>query len=952
MESIIGQMKHSLEKGFIDRHHTESSRFKPELLINDKRANQHVLTSLVDELVASRSFLFSVAFITESGLATLKSQLLDLHHQGVHGNILTSTYQQFNQPKVFRELQKLKNVEVRISDIEAFHSKGYIFEHDEYHSMIIGSSNLTASALKVNYEWNVKLNSHENGEIVYHFREQFHDMWEKATPLTDAWIAAYSANYKPFWQDRVAEMPAPYDTNPPEKAVQIEPNNMQLAALQGITGVRDRMEDRALVISATGTGKTYLAAFDVRRFRPRKMLFTAHREQILHKAKEAFQDVLGGADDDFGIVAGSRRETDARYVFATVQTLTQPDTLQQFQPETFDYILIDESHRAGAATYQRLLDHFDPQFLLGMTATPERTDGYDLFQLFHYNLAYEIRLQEALEEDMLAPFHYFGVTDLEVEGENKRPTFSRLISDERVDRIVDKMTYYGHAGERLCGLMFCSSKKEAEALSEALNARGFRTKALTGEDPQDVRKREVERLEQGELDYLVTVDIFNEGIDIPALNQIVMLRATASSIVFVQQLGRGLRKHREKPFVTVIDFVANYSTNYVIPIALSGDRSQNKEEVRRKMIDQSYLQGTSTINFEAVAKERIYRSINSAKMNDLPALKEAYRYVKNRIGRPPLLYDFIDHHSLDPVVIASKKAHYGLFLEAMREEAPALDGQDAYVLRLLTQELLSGKRLQEIVLLEMLLANGEVTEAAFIEQLQEEGLPHHDAVRRSVRRVLTLAFFVEKEREKYGDTPLLTFHQGRYELTDMMKERRKHPDFMKLAEDVLRTARRRGERYDQQVPFTRFEKYTRKDACRLLNWDNNEQATIYGYKTKHGSCPIFTTYEKHEVAESVDYDDRFLNPEVFHWYTRSRRTTASAEVKEIIEAPERDIDLHLFVKKNDDEGRDFYYMGALLPDKQSVVDTTMPGEETIPVVTMNFLLEQKLDQQMYDYLHE
>ncbi|WP_404406217.1 DUF3427 domain-containing protein [Jeotgalibacillus malaysiensis] len=955
MNEMIKQLQHSLEKGFINRNHTQFSRFKPELLVNQPGKRQDVLTSLTDELKACQSFLFSVAFITESGLATLKSYLLDLHEKGIKGKILTSTYQYFNQPKVFRELLKLKNVEVRIAEVEGFHSKGYIFQHDEYYSLIVGSSNLTANALKVNYEWNVKMTSHENGDIVHHFRDQFQDMWDQAVSLNDQWIDRYEKAFRENLPDRVADFPGTYTVNRLKDSLEIEPNKMQDAALQGIVEIRKAEEKRALIVSATGTGKTYLAAFDVRRVRPKRMLFVVHREQILKKAKADFQQVLGGNEAEFGILSGTSRDTNAKYLFATVQTMSKPETMAQFDPGAFDYILIDESHRAGSQTYQRMIDYFEPDFMLGMTATPERTDGYDLFKLFHYNIAYEIRLQEALEEDMLCPFHYFGVTDLEIDGtEREAEVFRHLLSEERVNQIIEKTDYYGHSGERVCGLMFCSSKREAYALSLELNKRGYRTIALTGDDSQEKRSEEVTKLEEGQLDYILTVDIFNEGIDIPSVNQVVMLRQTESSIIFIQQLGRGLRKHDTKDFVTVIDFIGNYQNNYLIPIALSGDRSQNKDAVRRKMIDRSYIKGTSTINFEAIAKERVYASIQQAKLTHISVMKDAYQELKNRIGRIPMMEDFYDHHSIDPVVIADKKDHYGAFLKAMKEETPELSQHHHQVLTFLSKEILSGKRIHEALLLWNLIESDKMNVASFKEILEHEGARSDINTLKSMDRVLNLTFFKTADQMKYGSEPLIVLKDDQYTLSGKLKELLENQWFAKLVKDVLAVSLKRGKLYDQSVPLTRLQKYSRKDACWLLNWDKDEQSTIYGYKTKHKTCPIFVTYHKQDDVEaSVNYGDTFINPEVFHWYTRSRRRMTSSEVLEITESQQRGNTLHLFVKKDDDEGGDFYYAGEVTPDSDSVEETVMQsGDESLPVVTMNLMLEESIDRQIYDYLHE
>src|SRR5690625_892621 len=367
MEEIIQNLQDSLYEGFIDRDYHKKGRYKPRLLFNNPKGNESVLEVLTQQLEKSSSFLFSVAFITESGLATLKAQLLDLKLKGIKGRILTSTFLQFNQPKVFHELLKLTNVEVRIANIDGFHSKGYIFQHDSYYSLIVGSSNLTAAALKQNHEWNVKLNSLEDGDIVYHFLNQFEDIWEQSTVLTEQWIKQYSKSYiSPFVhsnKEYIADFSADYDINAMKKAVEIKPNSMQQTALYSLKSVRDNGANRALIISATGTGKTYLSAFDVRRYRPRKMLFIAHREQILKQAKMDYMRLLGGSENDFSLLSGRHKDVDSKYLFATIQTLSKDETLHTFDTTEFDYILIDEVHKAGAQSYQKVIDYFEPDFL-------------------------------------------------------------------------------------------------------------------------------------------------------------------------------------------------------------------------------------------------------------------------------------------------------------------------------------------------------------------------------------------------------------------------------------------------------------------------------------------------------------------------------------------------------------------------------------------------------------
>ncbi|MCJ8014183.1 DEAD/DEAH box helicase [Paenibacillus sp. KQZ6P-2] len=961
MEDSIQHLNNSLSWAFINQEQESLDKYKPKLLVNNIETSNYVLTPLLEELDHCRSFIFSVAFITESGLATLKSHLADLKMRGITGKILTSNYLNFNQPKIYKELLKITNIEVRLTDLSGFHAKGYVFQHEGYSTIIMGSSNLTAAALKSNYEWNVKLTSFKYGGLLEQFQSEFEKIWDKAIPLTEKWIDAYQILYEEVQKaDRMARRVLPLTPETPKSVFSsIMPNKMQKNALRNLQDLRRSGEHKGLVISATGTGKTYLSAFDVRNFAPNRMLFIVHREQILQKAMIDYQRIIGGKDSDYGILSGTSRDTDAKYLFATIQTISKSSTLSNFDPEEFDYILIDEVHKAGASSYHKIIDYFKPKFLLGMTATPERTDDFNIYELFDYNIAYEIRLQEALEEDMLCPFHYFGVTDFEYNGQTIDDTtmLSQLVANERVSYLIEKIEYYGYSGEAVKGLIFCSRKEEAMQLSDILNTRGYRTRALTGDDSQEERTHCVTDLEAGDLDYILTVDIFNEGIDIPCINQVVMLRQTQSSIVFVQQLGRGLRKHSDKEFVTIIDFIGNYKNNYLIPVALSGDKSQNKDNIRRHMKDTSYIKGVSTINFEDVARHQIFRSISNSNLTALKILREAYFQLKNRLNRIPRLIDYVENDSIDPLIFTDEHSSYYHFLQKIKETIPQLSEQEHKYVVMLSAEVLSGKRRHEIILLELLFKKEQVTYEEYVYALTEHGCSTDTQTIDSVKRVLDMSFFTEPTRKKYGTTPVVMFMQDeQFVLHPVMKNSLQNNSyFSEIVSDLIHTASRISEQYVCSEQLTLYKKYSRKDSCKLLNWHNDESSTMYGYKTKHQTCPIFVTYHKHDGVEaSTNYQEEFVSSEVLKWSTRSRRTLESEEVKTIIEADDRMIDLHVFVKKDDAEGTEFYYLGKAHPDQESAVQAYMldKNDEFIPVVHMNLVLERSIESKLYGYLTE
>ncbi|MGG0663212.1 DEAD/DEAH box helicase [Viridibacillus arvi] len=958
MEHLISKIESSLHKGFIDQNKHVSAQFKPKLLTN--KAHENVLSTLLQELKTCKTFTFSIAFITEGGLATLKTMLYDLEKKGIKGRILTSTFLSFNQPKMFKELLKLKNVEVRLTSVKGFHSKGYIFEHEDYYSLIVGSSNLTDSALKTNFEWNVFLTSLEEGEVIHHFKNQFEDAWHEGTLLTDEWIAAYAQNYiaAPFIKtnsSNIIEMRTEYLTNTLAESLIIKPNKMQNEALQQIKALRATGAKKGLIISATGTGKTYLSAFDVRNFQPKKMLFIVHREQILKKAMSDYRTILGGNEVDYGILSGNFKEVKARYLFATIQTISSERYLQQFESNEFDYILIDEVHRAGAKSYQTIFNYFEPEFLLGMTATPERTDNFNIYELFDYNIAYEIRLQAALEEDMLCPFHYFGVTEYEKEGViiDEVTELQKLVSHERVQHIIKKINYYGFSGDKVRGLMFCSSKEEARQLSDTLNEQGLKTCALTGDHSQNEREEAIKKLTSGELEYILTVDIFNEGIDIPFLNQIVMLRQTQSSIIFIQQLGRGLRKHDSKDYVTIIDFIGNYKNNYLIPIALSGDRSMNKDNVRRRTVNTDYIQGVSTISFEEIAKKRIFEAINNTNLSTLKILKETYSELKNRLGKIPSLLDFMHQESLDPEVIVNYSDNYYSFLIKMKEELPSLTTYELKTLSMFSLELLNGKRIHEILLIDILLKNGSITKCEFIKLVKNFGTYLEEETIQSVENILSLNFFVTVAREKYGNKPLIVLDNDYYKFSDEIAQSLKNENYKKFIEDIIGCALEKNKQYDSTQPFTIYKKYSRKDVCRLLNWESNEEGTLNGGHVKSNTCPIFVNYHKVEDDATVHYMDEFLSNEVFKWCSTKNRKITAKDIAPIVKSDSKNTTVHLFVKKHNGEGKDFYYLGNVKVDESSAInDHLIDKGKAYNVVTMNMILEHPVEYSMYHYLVE
>jgi superfamily II DNA or RNA helicase len=939
--------KDSLLTGFIDKSLNSEVLYQPELLVNRKIPRKKVLSTIIKELENCEIFYIAVAFVTKSGVASLMNTFKILEERGVKGKILVSQYLNFTQPEALKSLLKFKNIELKIITKENSHSKGYIFKHSNYYNLVIGSSNLTSAALSTNKEWNMKVSARNSSSIVDKVLKEFQDDFEIGEIVNKSYIKKYEEVYKKqflVYKKSKEELSK-------ELHLEITPNSMQIEALENLSKLREEGNDKALIISATGTGKTYLAAFDAQAFNPKKLLFVVHRLNIAQKAMETFKSIFGDTKT-MGLYSGKQRELGKDFVFSTVQTISKSNHLEQFDKDFFDYIIIDESHRSGADSYIRLIEYFKPSFLLGMTATPDRTDNKDIYSLFDHNIAYEIRLNKAMEEDMLIPFHYFGVTDLSVNDEvlENESDFRLLTADERVSKIISKIEFYGSDNGITRGLAFCSLKNEAKELSEKFNQRGYKTIALTGDNTEDERTKAISLLESNDLsiklDYIFTVDIFNEGIDIPKINQVIMIRPTQSAIIFIQQLGRGLRKAENKYYLTIIDFIGNYKNNYLIPIALYGDTSFNKDKIRKLISEgSSMIPGESTINFDEITKENIYASIDSAKMQLLTDLKIDYNNLKSRIGRTPMMMDFVQNQAREPFsFIAYSKSYYNFVQKIDKTFDKPLDKKHSKLLELFSKEINNAKRIEESLILKELIINQEISIARLNEIIFDkyQYKPNTKTFESCISNI-NFNFIRKEEKVIYLENNIFKFHN---EFIKILSDE----TFKKFLQDSVNYSI-----YTFNINFSKdyyrdglllFNKYSRKDVCRLLNWENDISSTVYGYRTKNEITPCFVTYHKSDdIDDTIKYNDYFVSPSVFAWESRSNRKLSSDEIKNVINSKR----ILLFVKKEDAEGTDFYFMGDASIIKDSIQQAEMPNSGK-PVVHFKFQLEQPVKDDLYNYI--
>lgn len=745
---------------------------------------------------------------------------------------------------------------------------------------------------------------------------------------------------------------------------------MQEPALEALADLRQRGARKGLVVSATGTGKTYLAAFDVKQFNPDRMLFVVHREQILKKSIESFKKILGGSDSDYGLLSGTQKNYDAKYLFATVNMVSRPDIMEKLGSDRFDYILIDEAHRVGhnqdsdrETMYQRFMNYFKPEFMLGMTATPERTDGVNVYEYFDYNVAYEISLLDALDSELLAPFHYIGVTDFEKDGEiiDDTTELRRLVSDERVNYLLEKTNYYGYSGPKLHGLIFVSRIDEGETLVKALATRGFAARFISGKNSVEERERAVADLEDGTLSYIVTVDVFNEGVDIPKVNQIVMMRPTVSSIIFLQQLGRGLRKIDGKEYVTIIDFIGNYSNNYMIPMAFDKSRSSNKERIRKNIISPA-VTGVSTINFEQVARQQILRAVGDAKLDSAARFKDAYNTLKQKIGNKiPMLVDFVRMGSVAIEDVVDKYKNllaYQLKFETL-DAVPNFDSQKVKLLSYLSKEIAVSKRILEIDILGWLIEFGQISDTEIKLRFDDAQYFYDVETLDSVERILNMSYFMKGTAEKYGDLPLIDRTNGVWQLTDEFKKVLSDNTFKMYVSDAITAGRLNLlQNFDPSVRFQIGQKYLRTDVIKMLDWDKEQTGqNVGGYMKRPDDkfLPAFITLDKTDnYVNLVAYEDGFINRDTMVWFSKNQRTLKSPTEKLISESNEFGF-IQMFVKKSGvvaADGKDFYYLGSakVLSAEQETKRDAKDKETTL--IKFEIRLEHPVNQSLYRALTE
>ncbi|WP_300361479.1 DUF3427 domain-containing protein [Fusobacterium sp.] len=895
-----------------------------------------ILESLKKSLEECNEFLFIVSFIRFSGIQILLDILKKLEEKNIKGKILTSNYMNVTEKRALEKIIKFKNIELKFfdGDIQGFHPKTYIFKNEKGIKILLGSSNISFGGLKSNIEWNNEIFFEKDDNEIEEVLNEYNYIWERSFP------------YDPLKFNDSNYIKDDYRNNGRE----IKPNYMQNLALENLKRIRENGGKRALGISATGTGKTYLAVFDIREFKPKRVLFVAHREEILNSAQISFKKII--KEKTLGKYTGNKKELDRDFIFSTIQTLHK--NLDKFEKDYFDYIVIDEAHHIGSETYNKILDYFSPKFLLGLTATPERCDGYNIYEVFEGNIPMEIRLREALDNDLVSPFHYFGITDIkevdlsDVDLNKIDEVAKRLMINKRTDFILEKIKFYGFSGNKMKALGFCANINHAKFMSEEFNKRGVVSEVLTGEDSPEKREEIIKRLEDNEdnLKIIFTVDIFNEGVDIPSINLVLMLRPTNSPIVFIQQLGRGLRKTKEKEFVTVLDFIGNHKKIFLIALALSGNTTYDKDHINHQIrSDFSSFSKSAYIGMDEILKERILEQIENENFNTLKYLKEEYNNFKNYLKRIPSYFDYIDCEGAPNIYkfILKYKSYYN-FLKSIGEDIFKTDEGERKIMEEV-ESYLPLKRIYEILIIKLLLEKDEIG----IEDLKREIRKYQESFEEKtiIHSFKNISWDFLDSSDKKRKTKLVENENFILRKTEIFKKSLENKEIKKyLEEAILFGIREYINKFGNKnygIPFLKLnESYSMREVALLSNYGKLHSSYRNGINPSEDKKTfyLFINLEKDDEMK-FKFNNTIIDRRHFTWFTKTSTSIDSEVGQNFIKNRERGIVLHFFIRKfNKIDGitQPFVYVG-----QGDIVEYS--GEKPIKC---RVELKNKIDKETYE----
>lgn len=904
-------------------HRLQQGIPRPETPINESSLftgsprEPQLVHELQAEMQSADAVEILVSFIKWSGLRLLMSAFEDLRIREVPVQIITTSYMGASDAPAIEWLARMPNVEVRVSydtDRTRLHAKAYHFRRNSgFSTAYIGSANMSHAAMTSGLEWNLKVTAQDTPHILQKFSAEFETYWNSRE------FVPFDSDYPDLLREAIRH------ARNPQMALTIpffdlRPHPFQEKILDLLTAERNVHDHwRNLLIAATGTGKTVVAAFDFKRFfeerhRQARLLFVAHRREILEQALGTFRNVLRMAD--FGeLLVGPYEASRVDHLFCSVGMLTSHQLWEQAGFDFYDFIVIDEVHHGPSESYRPIFDNFRPKILLGLTATPERMDGKSVAADFGNRFAAEIRLPEALEEKLLCPFHYFGVADpvainadnfwkngkYDIQKLENVYTGAHALALKRLDTILSALLRYEPDLSHVRGIGFCVSVHHAQYMAQMFNERGVRSGAITSETNDTTRTSLLKEFRDGSLTFLFAVDVFNEGLDVPDMNTVLFLRPTESLTVFLQQLGRGLRHAPDKDCLTVIDFVGQAHRRYRIDSKLKALLPKNRNTIDREVeLDFPHLPAGCSIQLDRIAREYILANIRENLRNLAVQIPERLQTFEHEAGLPLTFGNFVRYHDYEPEVILARETWSGWKSRARLFEPPRDPDMPHLKNALIRASLTTGPR--EIDRLSKVA--GRLRDHDINGALDEAG---HTAL--SVHYRLWgkpgKAFGVASLEESFS-----RLANNRTILSDV-------EEIFEWAEGETRVI---GVTLDLPFPCSLelHAQYGNADIKAALGLATLETAGPVGIGVLHfreiRAYALLTTFQKteREFSPSTMYADYPISRELLHWESQSNTTQDSNTGQNLIHQEEHGYTILVFVravKKRNGNATPFVYLG-------------------------------------------
>lgn len=939
-----------------------------ELIINEKAKFRNFFIYLKQELLNCKKFYFIVSFIKYSGIQLLISTLDELEKQGIQGEIITSVYLNITDSKALRKLLSYKNIKVKIynNSSESFHTKAYLFEKEKYHSVIIGSSNISQSALYSAEEWNVKLTDSSFFNIYEKSLNQFEKLWHsnEAIELTEDFVDEYEKYKKSINVQNTFD----YRKTKIEQENEFVPNSMQKRVLGKLKETRENGNKKGLVISATGTGKTYLAAMDIKQFfkiysntenklfeKPKisniKFLFIAHREELLENAINVFSKIIKIDKNEFGRIYGGLKEIDKSIIFASIQSLR--NCYNEFKPSFFDYIIVDEFHHSMSDSYLKTLSYFQSKFLLGLTATPKRMDGKDILSLCDYNVVDEIGIKEALEEDLIVPFHYFGVNDYMINYDNipykngkynEKVLLENLLLNTRTDYIVEKINKFGFDGDKLSAVAFCQNIEHAFFMKEEFTNKGYKSAVITANTSSNDRVKILEKFKNKKIEILCVVDILNEGIDIPTINLLLFLRPTMSSTIFIQQIGRGLRKAKNKDFVTIIDFIGNHKKDYLL-INYFSSEVDNKDTLftkKEKIINEiknqfSNIPKSCYVELDRICQNRIIEKIEKINFSSKNILKEMYLDYKAEIGKFEdeflRIRDFDTNIELFQELCLKMHSFYNAQLQfedskifKNENEKNPLNTTETQFLEYLEKKITLVEPFTFLIIDYLATGKEYINNSDLLNKYKE----FFDIKRNFEKYYLLNRIFEELTEDEILEKNLygykfskkyknLFLNKKLNEKNNMKSQQKENKlNFINRLKQLIHLGLNEFKRNDldefNENILISYKEYKRVELQILLDSKVPRGSWRAGYANTDKDICLFATIDKtHIFQENLKYDNSLFADDIIQWISQPKTSHNSSVGQMFIHHKEKGFKVHIFIRKyafmNGNKTNPFIYLG-------------------------------------------